>query len=569
MEDVRDVFFKAFSKDYNNIKQLFNTMNDGVLITNHHQEIIAVNAAFQKITGYSLSEIYKKTPRILQSGKTKRAVFEEMWKSLIEKGTWTGELINKRKNGEEFYSYITITHVKKDEPEQSYFIGIMRDITETKQVMQTISYLAYHDQLTHLPNRTYFIRQVNEQIEQAMRSGKKLAILFIDLDRFNNVNDTLGHTAGDELLTKVANRLSVFFEDRAVISRYGGDEFCLLVPNVETKKEVYQLTEELIESFAKPFEVCGKKLYMTTSIGISFYPDHGADAHTLIKNANIAMYRSKHEFRNNYQEYHVSMDEGATERLQLENELYEALAKEQFEIFYQLQVDTENNKPYGVEALVRWNHPEKGLLSPAMFLGVAEETGLIRYIDEWVLRSAAKRAKQWHDLGLTELVISVNISQQLFERKEFVNIVKDVLNETKLDPTKLCIEITESAAVIDVISAIEKLKQLKKMGIKISLDDFGTGYSSLSQLKSFPLDVIKIDQSFVRGLLKEQESEAIIRLIVAMARDLNYSVICEGVETDSQKEFIQKVGCHYMQGNLFSKPVRDIECEKIMFDMMR
>lgn len=568
-EYIREHLFKTFAKDIENVKQLFNTMNDGLLITNNKLEIIAINPAFQKITGYNFHEVYRKTPKMFQSGKTARSVFEEMWNSLNGKGSWTGELINKRKNGEEFYSFITITHIKKEPIDDSYYIGIMRDITERKQVEETISYLAYYDQLTHLPNRTAFSRELRDRIEKASKTGEKIAILFFDIDRFKNVNDTLGHQAGDELLVKIANRLTVFFEGKAVVSRFGGDEFCLLIHSIHSKKEVYQLTEQMIEQFSKPFEVFGKKIYVTTSIGLSFFPEHGTDAQTLIKHADIAMFRSKNESRHNYSEYDVSMNKGATERLQLENELYEAIDKNQFEIFYQLQMDTKSNRPYGVEALIRWKHPEKGTLSPAHFLGVAEETGLIPHIDEWVIRTACKKIKEWHDKGLQDLMLSVNISQQLFDRKDFVQVITNILNETRLNPTKLCIEITEHTAIIDMVRAIDQLRELRQLGVKISLDDFGTGYSSLSQLRSFPLDVIKIDQSFVRGLKHEQESEAIIKLIIAMAKNLNFSVICEGVETKPQQQFIQEVGCNYMQGYLFSKPVPDQECEKIMFNLVK
>lgn len=566
-EQIREDLFKTFAKDYENVKELFNTMNDGLLITNNQLEIIAINPAFRKITGYDFAEIYKKTPRILQSGKTERAVFDDMWNSLNSKGSWTGELINKRKNGEEFYSFITITHIKKDPIDDSYYIGIMRDITEQKQVLETVSYLAYYDQLTHLANRTVFTREVSDRIEQALATGDKLAVLFFDIDRFKNVNDTLGHQAGDELLIKIANRLKLHLSDQALISRFGGDEFCILLSPLQTKEEAYQFIDKILKAFTNPFVVGNTKLYVTTSIGVSFFPEHGNDAHTLIKNANTAMFYRKEDPSSNFQEYHFSMNEGATDRLQLENELYEAIREEQFEIYYQVQVDTKTNKPYGAEALIRWNHPKRGILAPGAFIKVAEESGLIRFIDEWVLRTACKQMKQWQDKGLGDLVLAVNISQQLFERNEFVSYVEKTLKETGFSPSKLCIEITENTAIVDMVRAIEKLHQLRQMGIKISLDDFGTGYSSLSQLQNFPLDVIKIDQSFVRGLNKEQESEAIIKLIIEMAKNLNFSVICEGVETEPQLEFIEQEGCTRMQGYLFSKPVPCDEFEKIVREM--
>ncbi|WP_179295646.1 EAL domain-containing protein [Bacillus sp. FJAT-45350] len=559
--------FEKFTSDSENVWKLFTFMKDGLIITDYHQRIVAINPAFEKITGYKYKEVYMQNPKVLQSGKTEPKTFHSMWESLSNEGTWTGEIINKRKTGEEFWSYITITYIKKKRKEDCYYIGIMRDITEQKQNEKKISHLAYHDTLTQLPNRALFVKKLRQSLKEASESNKKLALLFLDLDRFKNVNDSLGHQAGDQLLLEVSRRLQQVIGDRGIVSRFGGDEFTILLHPIESEDEVHKCINNIFHSLDLPIEVVGESIYITLSIGASFYPEHGSDIHTLLKNADSAMYRTKDEGRNNFQFYDHDMNEGSLEKFYLEHELHRAIENNEFEVHYQLQVDVQTGMPYGVEGLIRWNHPKKGLISPAQFLPLAEDTGLIVQMDHWVMKTAFAQTKKWHEKGHSDLMISVNISKQQFESYHFIDKVKQTILETRIDPHLVCLEITENMAINNVEQAVNKLTELKEMGIHVSLDDFGTGYSSLSQLKNFPIDTLKIDQSFVRTQSGGGKNDAIVKLIIAMAKSLNFTVTCEGVETEEQLILIRNEGCHHAQGFLFSKPLTHEKCEAMMGQM--
>ncbi|WP_209121775.1 bifunctional diguanylate cyclase/phosphodiesterase [Alkalihalobacillus sp. BA299] len=558
---------EKFSSDYENVWQLFKHMNDGIMIADNQQNIIAVNPSFEKMTGYTFDEIAHKNLRFLQSEKTSRIVFHDMWEKINLAGSWSGELMNERKNGELFWSYVSIAHIKKDREENNYFIGMIRDITDRKKVEERITYLSYHDTLTQLPNRTLFKKQIKEAIRHAKHHDEKFAMLFLDLDHFKKVNDSLGHHIGDQLLQHIAKRLQKIIGTTGTVSRFGGDEFTILLHPLHNKAEAYAMVKQIIQSFQTPVDCAGEKIYSNTSIGISFYPDHGLDFHTLLKNADSAMYQAKQAGRSQCQEYNYSMNQGSRDRLQLERELRNAVQEKQFQVYYQLQVDVEKGKPYGIEALIRWAHPKKGILPPAAFLPAAEETGLIVKIDDWVLRTACQQTKKWHDEGFKDLVISVNISQKQFDRYDFVDRVKQILHETQLDPGLLCLEITENMAITQIEQAVEKLNELKKIGVQLSLDDFGTGYSSLSQLKYFPINTLKIDKSFLQQSSEDQENHAIVKLIISMAKSLNFSVICEGVETKEQLLLIRNEGCNHAQGYLFSKPLDFQNCESVMRTM--
>ncbi|MBU8905927.1 putative bifunctional diguanylate cyclase/phosphodiesterase [Desertibacillus haloalkaliphilus] len=559
--------FERFAGDYENVWKLFNHMNDGLIITDYQKRIIAINPAYEEITGYSFDELQGKNPNFVQSGKTARSVFNEMWREIGKSGTWTGELINRRKNGEEFWSFITITHIKKKPVEDSYYIGVMRDITERKKAEAKVSHLAYHDSLTDMPNRALFLKHLKSAIVMNDSDEQKVAVIFLDLDHFKKVNDTLGHHAGDQLLQEVSRRIESVVAEKGVVSRFGGDEFTILIETLNEKSDIQPIIDKLFQALQRPFLCGGKELYITASVGVSFYPDHGEDAQELLQNADNAMYRTKDEGRNNFQFYERSMNEASLEQLQLEQDIRKAFEKDEFVVHYQLQVDIETGKPYGVEALVRWQHEKDGLVSPGKFLPVAEELGLMGALDDWVLKTACKQTKQWHEQGFKDLVISVNISQQQFETYNFVEGVKKTLAETDLKPDHLCLEITENIAVANTDEAIARLNELKGIGVRVSLDDFGTGYSSLSQLKRFPIDILKIDQSFVRESPQTTENAAIVKLIIGMAKSLNFSVICEGIETEEQLTLIKKEGCQHAQGFLFSRPIPAVKCEAMMKQM--
>ncbi|MCM3714322.1 EAL domain-containing protein [Alkalihalobacillus oceani] len=559
--------FIRFAQNHRNVETLFNYMNDGLLLTNHRHEIIAVNSAFQRMTGYTLKDIAGMNPSMLESANTPKHVYDEMWDSISRNGSWTGELLNERKDGTLFWSFLTVTQVEQPQPEDSYCIGIMRDISERKQQEEQMKYNASHDTLTQLPNRVLFKDKLEDALQTAAENGKKVAVLFLDLDRFKKINDSYGHQVGDQLLVKMARRIQRVIGEDGVVSRFGGDEFTIFLPDMD---EV--ITEDVISAlfaaFEKPIIVNEKELYMSMSIGACFFPEHGKDAETLLKNADSAMYRTKEEGRNHYQRYEQGMNETTADELSLETELLKAIRRQELEVYYQLQVDIDKRIPFGIEALVRWNHPLKNVLSPAVFLPLAEEMGVIAEIDEWVLNEACRQTKRWHREGFGELIVSVNVSKEFFKRPDFVSRVEQALLRAELDPSYLCLEITEKTAILQVDEIRAKLNQLKQKGVAVSLDDFGTGYSSLSQLRMFPIDTLKIDQSFVRGQ-GSPENQAIVKLIIAMANSLNVSVICEGIETEEQLSLIRNEGCYKAQGYLFSRPIPADECKGVMERLIR
>lgn len=539
-------------------------MNDGLIITDSKQNILAANPAFQKITGYQYEELFLKNPSILQSGETPAEVFDDMWTSILDKGTWTGELVNKKKNGEFYWSYITITQIKKANLDDTYYIGIIRDITSRKLAEERISYLAFHDNLTEMPNRIRFKQVLTETLRDHEKKGERLALIFFDLDRFKIINDTFGHQHGDEMLKGVATRLKEAVGERGVIGRFGGDEFTIMLPSVQGEKEITDFITMIYKKFTDlPIMCTGRELFITSSMGVSFFPEHGQDANTLIKNADIAMYCSKDEGRNNYQIYNEGMSKGTYYQLIVESELRKALENDEFKVYYQVQVDVKTNEIYGVEALIRWDHPERGIVPPVEFLTIAEEMGIIVEIDDWVLKTACQQVKQWNDEG-NNLQVSVNISRKQFERNGFVDFVKKTIRETGIKPEHVNLEITENMAIINVEAAIKKLQALKDLGVHFSLDDFGTGYSSLSQLKRFPINTLKIDQSFVKNSNGNDEDAAIVKLIIAMAKTLQFTVTCEGIETLEQLELIKKEGCNHAQGFLFSKPINAEELKLLL-----
>ncbi|MBP3953183.1 EAL domain-containing protein [Bacillus suaedae] len=554
-----------FVENEKNVETLFNHMNDGLMMTNTKCEIVAVNPAFERMTGFTMSEVEGQNPHILKSAQTAPDVYEKVYETVLLEGSWTGELLNKRKNGEDFWSDLTITSIN-DIDGECYFIAIIRDSTERKRQEEKMRELAYHDELTNLPNRLNFKESLQQAIANANRDDRKVAVLFLDVDRFKKINDSYGHDVGDELLIQIGERIQSVISDHGTVSRFGGDEFTICIGNT-SDEHANVLISSLFDAFEESsFKIKEHQFFMSVSIGVSYYPEHGQDVDTLLKNADSAMYRTKEDGRNNFQVYEPAMNARTAQKLSLESALIQALKKKELEVFYQLQVDVENGKPFGVEALVRWNHPVDGVLSPAIFLTLAEEIGLLADMDEWVLNEACMQGKKWHDSGFNELIVSVNVSKDFFKRKDFIARIEKALTKSQLEPAYLCLEITEKTAILQAKDIREKLQSLKKQGIHVSLDDFGTGYSSLSQLNLFPIDTLKIDQSFVRGQASKA-NDAIVKFIIEMAKTLGVSVICEGVETEKQLELIRSEGCHRAQGFYFSKPVPSDDCEKMMREL--
>ncbi|MBB6218140.1 diguanylate cyclase (GGDEF)-like protein/PAS domain S-box-containing protein [Anaerosolibacter carboniphilus] len=434
-------------------------------------------------------------------------------------------------------------------------VGSAIDITDLKAAEEQIRYMAYYDTLTGLPNRAFFKEQLSFLISYAYRNNRMMAIMFLDLDRFKLINDTLGHAAGDELLKQTSIRLKQVVHEDDMIVRMGGDEFVIVFPEVFEEGNISRLAQKIIDVFREPFNINGHEIYVSTSIGISLYPYDGNDMDSLIKNADTAMYRAKEDGRNNYKFYTENMNKRALERLEMENNLRKALEKKELFIVYQPRINLKTSRLVGAEALLRWKQPTLGLVSPVEFIPVAEETGLIHPIGKWILYSACKQAKKWYDNGYSDFKVSVNISAVQFQKEGLVDIVREVLLETQLTPRMLELEITENTIMQNTERTVETIQELKEMGIEISIDDFGTGFSSLSYIKEFDSDNLKIDKSFIRDIGLSASNESIICAIISMAHSLGMSIIAEGVETIEQLEFLEDSDCDEVQGYLFSKPV--------------
>ncbi|MDI3547347.1 MAG: hypothetical protein PWR10_999 [Halanaerobiales bacterium] len=485
-------------------------------------------------------------------------------KSSFVQGAYEGEDFFPEVGENGRWLHFTAAPLRNTRGEVIGAIETLEDITERKQAEEMLWQQVYHDALTGLPNRMLFNDRFTQALAHAYRNRQKLAVLFLDLDRFKNINDTQGYNVGDQLLQGVAERLTDLVREDDTVARMGGDEFILLLPEIAQAENATKIAKKILEAFKQPLMIGGHEFYITSSIGIVFYPNDGEDAETLLKNADIAMYRAKEQGGNNYQLYDPMMNVKASERLVLENSLRYALEREEFVVYYQPQVSISTGKIIGMEALIRWQHPEWGLLSPAEFIPLAEETGLIIPIGEWVLRTACAQNKAWQEAGYPPVHVAVNLSARQFQQQNLVETVTRVLKETGLEPHYLELEITESIAMQNADFTIVMLRHLEEMGIHISIDDFGTGYSSLSYLKHFPLDTLKIDQSFVRDLTIDPNNKAIVIAIIAMAHSLKFKVIAEGVETQEQLAFLKQQQCDGIQGYLFSKPLPAEAFEKIL-----
>ena len=479
-------------------------------------------------------------------------------------------------NGTDFIIHLQAEGVREEETDDITVIGTAQDITERKQAERAIHQLAYYDSLTGLANRVLFKDRLSNALSYAERHHQHLATLFIDLDRFKIINDTLGHTVGDLLLTHVAERLSdsvrqsdsvsrhADHEPMHALARLGGDEFTILLTALPQPEDAGRVARRILDSLAHPFSIEGHEIFISASIGISIFPSDGSTVEALLKNADTAMYHAKEQGRNNCQFYSSGLNAAAAERLDLENELRRALEREEFVVFYQPKLNIHSRRILGAEALVRWKHPKRGLVPPGVFLNAAIDTGLIRSMDEWVLREACRQVKTWENAGLPAISISANVSNSLFHGRTLPATVADALRDSGLNPAQLELELTESIAMRDVEASVTMLEGLRTMGVRLSIDDFGTGYSSLSYLQRVPLSRLKIDQSFVRDLLTNENNVKITRAIIAMAHSLNLSVLAEGVETEGQLARLREEGCDEVQGYLFSRPVCAEDFEKLL-----
>ncbi len=525
--------------------------HDAVMITDAKGIIQSVNPSFCKLTGYSADEALGQTPSLLSSGQHDQLFYQQMWQGLQQQGYWQGEIWNKRKNGEIYPEWLSISAVRNDQGAINQYAAIFSDITERKKREQKIHELAYFDELTGLANRRLFQDRLEQALANAKRHHHQLAVLFLDLDLFKRINDTLGHQAGDEALRQVAKRLQKASRAGESVARLGGDEFTMLVPECEAKEEIVKLAQRIVAQFELPFQIQQNELALTTSVGISIYPQHGHTASELLKCADAAMYQAKESGRNNYSIYNSSLGQRHDQALQLEQALRKALSQQQLQVHYQPKVELKTGQLHSLEALVRWNDQELGQVAPADFIPIAETLGLIHQLGQQVLRQVCHQLQQWGPLAVP---VAVNISAKELADPQFLSQLKQILAESEVDPQLLELEITESCLLPERAAETQRvLQKLRQLGIRLAIDDFGTGYSSLSYLRHLPINCLKIDRSFIKTLPDNTNDRQITSAIIAMANAMGLDVIAEGVESQAQQEFLLSAGCQFGQGYWFGK----------------
>ena len=535
-------------------RKVFEVNSEAIMVSDANNRIVRVNAAFEAITGYREDEVLGRDPKILGSGHHDTAFFQAMWQTLRQDGYWEGEIWDRRKDGSEYPKWVHINTIRDSNAQISHFVAVFSDISERKASEERIRYLAQHDALTGLPNRFTLAVHLEHALARAERAGEKIGLMFIDLDNFKTVNDTLGHPIGDLLLCEVARRITSAVRKSDIVARIGGDEFVVVLESTNLPGDAGTVAQKILERMSEAVPVDCNELHTTPSIGIAIYPDDCSTSEDLMKNADVAMYHAKSAGRNNYQFYAEHMNQAAAVRIQMEARLRAAMASDEFSLHFQPQIDLNTGLVSGCEALIRWHNAELGWVSPASFIPLTEEIGLIVPIGEWVLRQACATAKSWLDAGIQFGCVAVNISPQQFRQRNFPQSVENILRETGLPAACLELEITESTIMETAEAAIAMLVRLKDLGITLSVDDFGTGYSSLAYLKRFPIDRLKIDRSFVTDLETDPSDAAIASAVIALAHSLGLSVVAEGVETQGQSDFLRGHGCDSVQGYFYCRP---------------
>lgn len=533
----------------------FENSGESILITDRDNRILNVNAAFTRETGYELKDLAGKNPSILSSGQTSSSTYQKMWNELNENGFWQGELWDKRKDGEVYPKWAAISAIRDTQGELLFYMSTFTNISDRKEAEAQIEHLAHHDILTGLQNRFSMEVQLEQAIAIANREQKKLAVLFIDLDRFKNINDSLGHHAGDDLLINVGNRLKECVRDSDIVARIGGDEFVVVVTDITENATAAVLAEKILTSISIPYRINEKELATTPSIGISVFPEDGRSVDDLMRTADVAMYHAKEHGRNNFQYFTESMLVAANKRIELERGLRTGLQENQFFLHYQPQIHSSGKNVIAVEALVRWAHPDHGIVPPDQFIPVAEETDIIHDLGRWVLNAAFSQLVAWKALGLMELKMAVNLSAKQLQSRTLCNEIDHLLKHHQLDGKEIELEITETSVMNEPEQAIQHLKELRDLGITLSIDDFGTGHSSLAYLKRLPIQNLKLDRSFVRDIETDPNDAEICLAALALAHNMGLQVVAEGVETEAQRDFLTDHDCDYLQGYLFSRPL--------------
>jgi diguanylate cyclase (GGDEF)-like protein/PAS domain S-box-containing protein len=536
-----------------------------LIITDADSIVLRANNAFMETSGFTKEEIIGQKMNFLKSGQHNKQFYDGMWESVAKTGGWQGEIWDRRKNGETFPVWLNITAIKNDEGKVTHYVGTYIDITKRKLAEDEIKSLAFYDPLTQLPNRRLLQERLNHGIQRAQREGQQFALLMLDLDRFKDVNDTLGHKAGDELLKQVAERIKNKLRAVDMVARLGGDEFVVLLENIVKPEDASRVANRIVDDLSKAFDIAdGHDVWISASIGITLYPQHGGNFEILMVQADSAMYKAKEQGGGGIVYFSEDLTRSSRERIHLEGRLRKAIIQNELRVFFQPQIDIASDRIIGAEALVRWQDPNEGLIPPGRFIPVAEETNLIVAIGEWVLNQTCKQGRRWLDMGFPPITLAVNVSTQQFKRSDINALAERVLSETGFPAGHLELEITESGLMKNQDNAVEILNRLHDKGIRIAVDDFGTGYSSLSYLKRFPLDVLKIDKSFIDDIPNSKDDMEIAATIVAMAHNLGFKVIAEGVETKEQLEFLRLKGCDGYQGYFKCRPIPIDEFTKLL-----
>ncbi len=541
---------------------VFQTAAGAIMVTDATGVIQSINPAFTAITGYAPAEAIGQTPRLLKSERHDTQFYARFWRLLAEDGRWSGELWQRHKNGKTYPAWESVEAVRDPDGHIVQYVAFFSDITERKLAEQEIFFRANYDPLTGLPNRSLLYERIDQALKRAHRHSRRVGLMFLDLDRFKQVNDTLGHTWGDALLCQTADRLKACVRETDTVARYSGDEFVLVLADVIHEQDTHTLAEKVIGRISEQFELNDSAIHIGVSIGIVLYPDHGQDAATLLRHADLAMYQAKTSGRNTYQKYESVMTDRMLLQVSLEADLRLALEREELIVYYQPILDVASGTLTGAEALVRWQHPQRGLVPPNDFIPLAEETGLIREVGFWVLERVCQTIGQWRRIGLC-IPISVNLSSVQILRGLTVEAVRALLQRYDVHPEWIAFEITEGVLVNDTIQTQQWLEAVRQLGIRVDIDDFGTGYSSLSYLKRFPIDRIKIDRSFVRDIVANANDRALVEAVLAMACSLRLEVVAEGVEDAEQLALLRQLGCEHAQGFYFSRPVPDHEFVKV------
>ena len=541
------------------LAKAFEQSGDGMVITDRDNRIVAINPAFTAFMGYTAEEVTGQDPNIFASGHTSAETYEDMWSTLAERGSWQGEIWDRTKSGSLCPKWVSISAARDDDGQIGHYIASFTDLTKRRQAADHILHLAQHDPLTELLNRFALEARLQQALVSARRAERLVAVLLLDLDRFKLINDTLGHHAGDQLLVGVAQRLKEAVRASDIVARQGGDEFVIVLPDLEQALAAAVVAAKVERALADPIAVDGQMLYATPSIGISIYPVDGEDSESLLKNADTAMYHAKNQGRNNHQFYTASMNEAASERLNLENALRHAVATtlehNQFALHYQPQIHPASGRIVCLEALARWHSPTLGPIPPNRFIPIAEETGLILPLGDWVFWEACRQLREFREQGITGIRVAVNLAAQQLRQESLPALVRGALACYDLFPGDLELEITESTAMQNPEATIHILEDLAAMGVTLTIDDFGTGYSSLAYLKHLPIHRLKLDRAFVQDITNDADDAAICSATIILGHNLSLEMVAEGVETEAQSDFLKGLGCDVLQGFLYSRPL--------------